>query len=169
MRHITLTTLLLLILTIAACATPVTPTGQAPTATTSAPDVPASTPLPVVTPPAGDLTIMFNRSGGIAGVQEAYTLKPDGSLDTSKGPKQADGGATAAAKLASQIAATGIYAVAPGKYLPASPCCDRFTYDLSLTAGGKTFTYTTMERSETAPAALNQTIGLIAQYIAAAR
>jgi hypothetical protein len=156
-------------LSAAACAAPVTPAGPAPTFTTSAPQVPVSTPVPVTTPPAVDLTVIFKRSGGIAGVNESYTLKPDGSLDTSKGPKQADGGATAAAKLASQIAATGIYAVAPAKYLPANPCCDRFTYDLTLTVGGKSFNYTTMDASETAPAALTQTVGLIAQYIAAAR
>ena len=161
MRYITLIALVLLILSAAACATPLTPAGPAPTSTPS--------PAPGTTPPSGDLTIFFKRSGGIAGVNESYSLKPDGSLDTSKGPKQADGGATAAANLAGQIAATGIYSVTPGKYPPVNPCCDRFEYDLTLDVGGKSFSYTTMDGSETAPASLKQTVGLIVRYIAAAR
>src|SRR6185369_4958996 len=109
-----------------------------------------------------------HQSGGVAGVNQTYTLKPDGSVDTGKGVKQADGGAAAAATLASKIAATGIYGVAPDKYLPASQCCDRFTYEITLTIGGKSYSYTTMDGTQTAPPALMQTIGLITQYIATA-
>ena len=176
MRIVLLFTVLALALAVTACATPATPgapsTPAAPSGATAAPSippVPAATNVPVSTPPSGDLTITFKKTGGIGGVNETYTLKPDGSVDSSKGPKQAEGGATAAAKLAGAISATGIYAVAPGKYMGKDVCCDRFAYDLTLSIGGKSYNYSTVDGAEDVPPALAQTVGLISQYVATAK
>src|SRR5438045_3689614 len=112
MRIVFLIIVLALALVVTACATPATSgapgTPAAPLGATPAPSippVPAATNVPVSTPPSGDLTITFKRTGGIGGVNETYTLKPDGSVDSGKGLKQAEGGATAAAKLAGAISA----------------------------------------------------------------
>jgi hypothetical protein len=166
MRIALLIAVLALGFAVTGCATPAT-SGVTPAP--SIPPVPAATNLPVSTPPNGELTIIFKKTGGIAGVNETHTLKPDGSVDSGKGPKQADGGAAAAAKLAGAISATGIYAVAPGKYMGKDLCCDRFTYELTLTIGSKSYSYTTVDGAEGVPPALAQTVGLVSQYVASAK
>ena len=59
-------------------------------------------------------------------------IKGDGAVNVGLTTKQTSGGGAAAAQLASQLAASGVFDAAPGKYMPANPCCDRYTYDLTL-------------------------------------
>ena len=119
-------------------------------------------------PAAGALNVTFERSGGFTGRIESFRLKPDGSVDDGKVVLRAAGGTAAAASLAAQIAATGIYAVAPGRYMPANTCCDRFEYDLTLTQNGKSYNFVTIDSAPSAPPELVQAIRLISQYINAA-
>ena len=124
---------------------------------------------PPGTPPAdAELSVAFERSGGFTGRVETFHLKPDGSVDDGKLVLHAAGGSSAAATLASQIAATGIYAVAPGRYVGANTCCDRFEYDLTLTQNGQSHNFVTIDHEPSAPPALVQTRQLISQYINAA-
>lgn len=133
------------------------------------PSAPVAAPTIAAPTVSGELNITLKRSGGIAGRNETFSLKPDGTVTTGTQTKQADGGAAAAAKLAGAIAATGIYNVAPGKYMSADTCCDRYIYELTLVAGGQTFSFTTIDGYNQTPSALLQTLGLIQQYIVAAR
>ena len=119
-------------------------------------------------PAAGELNVTFERSGGFTGRIETFRLKPDGSVDDGKVVLHAAGGSSAAAILASQIAATGIYSVAPGRYMAANTCCDRFEYDLTLTQNGLGYNFMTIDSAESEPPALVQTIRLISQYISTA-
>jgi len=116
-------------------------------------------------PAAGALNVTFERSGGFTGRIEAFRLRPDGSVDDGKVVLHAAGGSSAAAILASQIAASGIYSVAPGRYMAANTCCDRFEFDLTLTQNGQSYNFVTIDSAESAPPALVQTIRLISQYI----
>jgi hypothetical protein len=136
----------------------VSPTQRA--AITLAPRRPTDTPLAGV-----ELNVTFERSGGFTGRHEAFSLKPDGSVDDGKIVLHADGGSMTASQLAAQIAATGIYSVTPGRYMPANTCCDRFEYDFTLTQNGQTYNFVTMDGFETAPPAIIQTVRLISQYI----
>jgi hypothetical protein len=136
----------------------VSPTQRA--ALTLAPRTPAGTPLA-----GGELSVTFERYGGFTGRHDTFNLRPDGSVDDGKIVLHADGGSTTASQLAAQIAATGIYSVNPGSYMPANTCCDRFEYDFTLTQNGKTYNFVTIDGFETAPPAIIQTVRLISQYI----
>ena len=144
-----------------ACAPP-----QVPAAPTAQPMVVAPSPTAAA---SSELNVTLKRGGGLAGRNEIFILKQDGTVMMGEQIKQADGGATAAAKLAEQIVATGIYDVAPGRYMPVSLCCDRYLYDLALVRDGQSYHYVTMDGSENAPPPLFKTLGLIQQYITAAR
>jgi hypothetical protein len=112
--------------------------------------------------------VTLERSGGITGRSETFSLKADGSVDDGKIVLHVDGGSATASQLAAQIAATGIYTIAPGQYLPANSCCDRYEYDVTLTQNGKTYSFVMTDGSGIAPPALMQTVRLISQYIDAA-
>jgi len=124
---------------------------------------------PTASPPTtSELNVTFERSGGFTGRNELFRLTADGSVDDGKIVLHAAGGAAAAATLASQLAASGIYAVQPGKYLGANTCCDRYEYDLTLVQNGQTYSFVTLSDEPSAPPALLQAIRLISQYIDAA-
>src|SRR5207237_3463305 len=110
----------------------------------------ASTPSAVVL----ELNVTLTRTGGFAGRGETFVLKPDGSIVSGKQIMKVEGGAATAAKLAGQLVATGIYSATPGSYLPDNPCCDRYTYDLTLSREGKSYSFVTIDYSPSAPPAL---------------
>lgn len=121
-------------------------------------------------PPVGsEQHITFRRSGGFAGKVETFDLYDDGRIAVSPGSQPLEGNALAMEQLLKQIAATGLYDVAPGEFLPKNTCCDRFIYELTIVREGKTYTYTTIDAAENAPPALVKTLALIQDYIAKAR
>lgn len=155
---------LLVLLALAACAAQPAPEAQPQSGNASTqPTAPAPQPSP-----AGELVATLQRSGGIAGATETFVVQGDGTVAVGLTTRQAEGGAEAAADLANRIAATGIYDVAPGQYMPANTCCDRYTYDLTLVRDGQRYHYVTMDGAENAPPALMETISLIQQYVASA-
>ncbi len=153
----------LVVLTLAACGGP----APATTPTATPPVVMAPTTVSTL-PPLTSLEIVFHKSGGIAGVNETTTIRADGTVIAGSQTKRAAGGAQAAADLARQIEATGIFAVKPDRYMPADPCCDRFSYTVTFVRNGQSFVYATVDATASAPPALFQAIGLIQRYIAAA-
>ncbi len=157
MRLIILTSILLIVLSLSSCGPQALPTPSPPS------------PRTAPTLSATDVIATLRRSGGFAGRTDSFVIKADGAVDVGSITRRVEGGPGAAAKLATQLAATGIYDVAPGKYMPAVSCCDRFTYDLTLVKDGKSYSYTTMDGSETAPRALVDAVALLQQYINAAR
>lgn len=118
--------------------------------------------------PSNQVIATLQRSGGIAGKTETFVVQGNGTVSVGLASRQAEGGAEAAADLANRLAATGIYDVAPGKYMPENTCCDRYTYDLTLVKDGQKYHYVTMDGTENAPPALLETISLIQQYVASA-
>ena len=135
----------------------------------------AASPAAPPNPSLPQLNVAFRRSGGLAGRDETFFLDWDGSVKSGGQVKWVDGRVDAAgrveaaARLLNQIFVTGHFAVAPGKYMPLNPCSDRTQYDLTITPYDKAYSYTTMDGSEAAPAALLQTVSLIQQYIASAK
>lgn len=101
-------TVLIALLALAAC-------GPQPTLMPS----PQPTPTAVIPGSAAELTITFRQKGGVAGRADMFVLKPNGTVTVGTEAKRVEGGA-AAAELASRLAATGIYDVAPGRYMPAT-------------------------------------------------
>jgi hypothetical protein len=126
----------------------------------------SATPPVLVTPsaPTDQPLVILERSGGFAGVTEAIVVYGDGTVVMDGETGRVGGGATAAADLIRQIEATGIYDLKTGKYLAANPCCDRFTYELTLVKEGQKYQYVTMDGAENVPPELVAAISLIRDY-----
>lgn len=100
----------------------------------------------------GEIFVTLRLSGGFAPRDQTTTIRGDGRVEISAQPSRTlSGGAGGAMALQERLLSTGIYAVAPGEYLPADPCCDRITYDLTLVHGGKAYRYVTMDSTDSAP------------------
>ena len=155
----------LLWLLLLGCA-PATP--AIPSATAAGPN--AISTLPVsLTPMPADTLATLRRSGGVAGATEQSTFKRDGSITAGANVKHAAGGAAAAAALADKIAATGIYDLPPGRYLPLNACCDRQLFELQLSKDGKSYFYAIVEGSAESPKPVLAALSIIQDYTAAAR
>jgi hypothetical protein len=134
--------------------------------------------------PGGGLTppqqvfVSLHLTGGIAARDQTVLIRVDGSVETSGqlggqpgGPptRTLAGGAQAATDLRDRLIATGVYDVAPGEYLPADPCCDRITYELTLVRNGKTYRYVTMDATDTAPRPIFSALAAVQEAIRSAQ
>ena len=104
-------------------------------------------------------------SGGIAGIDETWSLAADGTVI---GPNAQTGRISDAdlAALRAAITAAGFFDL-DAEYLPDDTCCDRFTYVLSLTVADRTNTVTTIDAAE-APQTLFALIGTFRGALSAA-
>ena len=133
--------LLLAIAALAGCSSPQISTEALPGETKSPNDESGET--------GKDLLIVLKRSGGLAGVDESWRISADGRILASDGK-------------ASQVSADSIRAAVEAldslgffelnsSYMPLDTCCDRFTYQLSVTANGKTHVVTALEGAQETP------------------
>jgi hypothetical protein len=104
-------------------------------------------------------------TGGIAGLDETWTLAADGTVTGPNGESGTISDADLAA-LRAAIEAADFFALDPS-YLPADTCCDRFTYEVTLSEGSRTNTVTTIDAAE-APQALFTLIDLFRTSLRAA-
>ncbi len=108
--------------------------------------------------------LALERSGGIAGVTEQWILTEDGTLilpptDVVEGLDRA-----ATAALFDRIDEAGFFDFDPA-YVPDDPCCDRFSYKLTVVANGRRHTVQTMDGTPTAPGVLVDLIGEILAFV----
>ena len=104
-------------------------------------------------------SIIFRRSGGFAGVDEEWVIYSDGRITS------AEGGAWQVAPerveaLVKQIDEAGFFEL-DGNYLPLDTCCDRFTYQVSVSMGDKSNSVTTIDAAPGVPPELWQVIDAI--------
>ena len=104
-------------------------------------------------------TIVFQRSGGFAGVDEEWVIYSDGRITS------AEGGAWQVAPerveaLVKQIDEAGFFEL-DGNYLPLDTCCDRFTYQVSVSMEDKSNSVTTIDAAPGVPPELWQVIDAI--------
>lgn len=128
-------------------------------------------------PPSTDVVISYSRSGGLAGFADSYALRGDGSVTlvgSRRLPANAAGsvftvdqGAAAMQQLVDAIAATGLYSQPPAGPAPLASG-DRISYDLTIQHDGQTMTFTVVDGADQ-PAAFQQTLALVQQYIRAAQ
>jgi hypothetical protein len=117
-----------------------------------------------VTPVAVEpFAVTFRRSGGFAGVNEEFVIRSDGSMEAAAGVRQLS--PQAVSNLRAQIEATGLDGVPPGEYLPADPCCDRFTYELKIVKNGTTYDYITVDDTPGAPPELMDAIDVLQTFL----
>jgi len=111
--------------------------------------------------------IIFEQSGGIAGIQETWRIYGDGRV-----VKEDRHGQTAPAeRIPAEAVRDAIERIVGGgfldladEYLPADRCCDRFTYRLTVVYDGTEKTVTTMDGAERPPA-LTEALEVVNQLI----
>lgn len=111
-------------------------------------NMPGNGPRPEVTVPPGAI-IVFQRSGGIAGLDENWIIYSEGRLVSAEGKEwQVD--PREIAILASGIEELGFLDLRDS-YLEWNSCCDRFSYTLTLKTAGSKKTVTWIDANPEIP------------------
>jgi hypothetical protein len=103
--------------------------------------------------------VIFKRTGGIAGVDETWTIFTDGRIETNSNI-QPQLSAEAVSQLLNSLESTGFFNLT-GSYLPEDTCCDRFFYEITAVQGTTFHTVTTLEATPDMPESLQQSLQLI--------
>jgi len=160
----------LLIIALAGCAT-LPAEAPAPTETPAPSATPAAT---ATTPPKselpGEAVIVYKRSGGIAGLDEMWTIYPDGNVAFAahaqgEGPErlyQAEAAEVAA--LVDTLETLGFFTLT-GNYLPLDTCCDRITYDIEARSGDLINHVVTLDAAPNTPPELWQAIDALNAFV----
>ncbi|MCB0194961.1 MAG: hypothetical protein KDJ65_23630 [Anaerolineae bacterium] len=136
--------------------TPTEPIFESPIAT-QVPD--SSTDDPISDRPV----IELKRSGGFAGREETFVIYADGRIENeAQGTFQAD--PQALETLLSDAATDGFFDLGDS-YLSRDPCCDRFTYELTLRHNGQEKSVTTIDDADNPPPALVSTLEAVNLFL----
>jgi hypothetical protein len=107
--------------------------------------------------------LIYKRSGGFAGLEEGYTIYGDGRVTSNTGPElQAEG--QAVERLLDEVKELGFFEM-DGDYMPEDPCCDRFTYELSVFDGQDYFTVSTADAAPGVPDELWLVLDRVQKFI----
>ena len=128
------------------------------------PSVPSDTTIPEsAAPDSSEPLIVYERSGGYAGLTDHWEIYANGRITNSNGQEwQAD--PADVAQLLTEIAAAEFFTL-EASYIPKNACCDLFTYSITVTDGTQTFTTTTVEQAASAPDNLWTTLDLVQAFI----
>lgn len=168
---------LMLILFIGVACTPALPVddeiGETAAATETA--VPTEIIIPTDVPPGtetrnasepsdlSDTVIVYNRSGGFAGLQQEWTIYSDGRIILPDGSqKQID---PTQVQAVFDAIATANFQSLKASYVPKDTCCDRFTHVITVQTGGETHTVTTVDQAPDEPVELAAVLEAINELI----
>lgn len=139
--------------------------------------VPRGTPTPVLsgeaTPGKGSEEnkgplLVYERSGGIAGVQQVYEIYADGHIVAKDDRQSANTtmrvDAESVKELVMAIERAGFFDLKES-YLPLNKCCDRMTHRITIYRDGKGKSVTTMDGVENLPEALVQVQAALATFL----
>ena len=130
-----------------------------------------SSPTPLASPPAPQgISIVYHRSGGIAGADDTWKISVDGTV-THQGQMPGTPEQLSPAQMAELTAAirAANFMSLEDSYVPQNTCCDRYMYEITVTLGGQSKTVSTIDASPTAPAELNQLIDTLNQLLLPAK
>lgn len=155
MRHAVLILLMTVLLT--ACTPAVVPATPSPRSNS-----PLASPPPTTVPPAldeesgkdtagkpGGAVIVYERSGGLAGVSDRRAVYPDGRIVSSEGQERW-GTEQEVAELLDEVEALGFFEMQDA-YGPLNACCDRFIYQITILRGDKAKTVRVVEAEPDIP------------------
>ncbi len=125
---------------------------------------PPPSPLPTPGPSLEGTLIVLERSGGFTGIHEIWRFYGDGRVVREDRLKRIPSvrarlPAEEIEKAARHMIETGFLELAD-EYMPADPCCDRFTHRLTLIYKGRSKTVTTMDFAEM-PWALEEALRVV--------
>lgn len=159
---------------LAACSaapTPPQPTpAPSPVPATPAPTRPAPTATPAPTAPPGrgaptdGASIVYVRSGGIAGATVKWSIFADGRVVTDKGEERRVDPAKVADAL-SRLEALKVFEL-DGAGVPGPGCPDCFKYTVTVSIGGKTATFSTFDAAPNTPPAVTQILQIVSNLAA---
>ncbi len=116
----------------------------------------------------GNAALLFVRSGGFAGGFTTVRVFEDGSVERIEAPGDAvelfEATPAAVSQLLADLQAAGYFEL-EGSYLPADPCCDRFSYLLSVRGGDGVHTVETVEATEDVPQAVWDSMALVEAFV----
>jgi hypothetical protein len=140
-----------------------------PTEATPLPST-AETPIPVASEETGegratigDAVIIYQRSGGFAGVHEQWTIYPDGRITANDG-REWQVAAERVEQLLADIEALGFFEMT-GRYMPLNTCCDRFIYEITVRSGDRVNTVKTIDAAPDTPAELWRVIDEVSRLV----
>lgn len=136
------------------------PTPIPPTATivvaTATPDEAETTGQP-------EVVLRYQRTGGIAGVNQEWTVYSDGTIVGNDGTtKQAS--VEEVVRLLTDIEELGFYDMAP-RYGDPRACCDMFTYVISVRGSSRQHSVTTVDAADDAPAELMDVLSRVSHFV----
>jgi len=117
---------------------------------------------PTIAPTAtfsANTAVIFKRSGGLGGLNEAWTIYTDGRIETNSN-SQPQLSAEDVTQLLNGLESSGFFEL-EGSYLPDDTCCDRYFYEITAVQGTTFHTITTLEATPDMPEALQQALRLI--------
>jgi len=168
-----LTFALLFNLLFSSCSTPMPATNSMPATNPNPETMPAATPTPATTPtqnlnqPVPTLpdvpVIEYQRSGGIQGLDETYMIYSDGRITSTAGgewtvpPEEVQ-------QLLAQIVQTGLFE-SKQSGPKTVPCCDRFSYTLTVRFEGQTYIFQTYDGAENQPEAIQSAFDVVTDFI----
>jgi hypothetical protein len=112
------------------------------------------------------ISIVLEKSGGIAGEMERWTINGNGQVVSSKGGQRSLDPA-AVGSVVEQLEQMGFFEMEEGG-LPTS-CRDCFTYTLTVSDGERVKTVTAVEGAVETPQDVLQAVGLVAGLVGAAQ
>ncbi len=117
-----------------------------------------------IAPDTAEPAIIYERTGGYAGLTDHWEIFADGRITNSNGREWAVD-STDVTQLHNEITALGFFSL-ESRYIPKNECCDRFTYSITVTSSTQTFTITALEQAKAAPDSLWTTLDLVQTFIA---
>lgn len=99
---------------------------------------------------ASDTVIIYRVSGGLAGENKQWTIYSDGSVATGEDEKYVVEAAEVS-QLIREIEDLGFMEMEAARSSPFSACRDCFTYEISVSSGGRTNTVAAEEGSQDVP------------------
>lgn len=124
---------------------------------------PVATPVPQ--PPKSQPVVEFGQSGGIAGIQENWTIYDDGRI-LQDGQLVVEIDPEEVAALQQELVDLGLKEVA-GDYVPADNCCDRFLYTINVYEGQNFYEITALDGTPDTPEQIWEAISLIRSVLSA--
>jgi hypothetical protein len=114
-------------------------------------------------PPLEKAILIYERSGGLAGLTELWVVYDDGRVATGDGrefyvtPEEVAG-------IVSKAKALGFFDMA-NEYIPKNTCCDRLSYSITIQGQHGMHTVETMDGTESAPRALWDLLDTVTQLV----
>ncbi|MBN1580367.1 MAG: hypothetical protein JXA89_06665 [Anaerolineae bacterium] len=113
--------------------------------------------------PGQKAVLVYQRSGGFAGLSEQWEVFADGRIVTDDG-RQAQVPVEKVTALLQMVEELGFFTMT-GNYMPRDTCCDRFTYVLTIRNGDQKNTVQTIDAAPNTPNALWDILDAVNQFI----